>query len=137
MKNKKSIVDTYYCEVYDVYLVVANKYTSLEDLQKKYMYADGVELDNNMLDCVAVTAKCKNKQNNCYTVLVKYNHDSYIRHKDKKSDLVNTCSHEATHVALDIYELIEQNVCFCSAEPFCYLQAWAAECIYKTLTKKV
>ena len=36
MKNKKSIIDKYYNDVYDITLVVANKYTTLEQLKKKY-----------------------------------------------------------------------------------------------------
>ena len=39
MKNKKSIIDTYYLEIYDVYLVVANKYTTLEELKELYVYS--------------------------------------------------------------------------------------------------
>ena len=62
--------------------------------------------------------------------------DECSKSADKKLNRIGTISHEATHVALDIYDYIEQNICNCSPEPFCYLQEWAFECIYKTLSKK-
>lgn len=55
---------------------------------------------------------------------------------NKDVDLINTISHEAGHVALDIYLYMEQDLCQCSTEPFCYLVGYAGECIYKTLKNK-
>lgn len=136
MKNKKAIIDIYYCEIYNVYLVVANKHTTLEQLKKKYIYSDGVELDDYIMDGIATTSTCTDKKTNNKVILVKYNHDSTSKTVDKKADFVNTVSHEATHVALDIFGcIIDQKVCLECSEPFCYLQGWAAECIYKTWTK--
>ena len=40
MKNKKSIVDIYYLDLYQVYLVVANQYTTVKQLSKKYVYCN-------------------------------------------------------------------------------------------------
>lgn len=134
MKNSR--IDSYYNPVYQYTLVVANRYTKLEDLQNLYIYADGVELDSNILDGLCTTSCCKRKEDGALVVLVKHNKDTDVTSLDKNLDLINTCSHEATHVALDIYEGIGQNICFCSPEPFCYLQAWATECIYKTITNK-
>lgn len=134
--NKKSIIDTYYNETYDIYLVVANKYATLEELQELYVYSTGEELDDRILSGAATTSTCYNKKTGAMVSLVKYNTD--VRHSDldKKLTFINTCSHEATHVALDIYEVINQTICNCSPEPFCYLQGWATQCIYKTWTKK-
>lgn len=134
--NKKSIIDIYYNEVYEVYLVVANANVTLEELKELYVYSDGVELNEDIINACCTTSTCYRKSDNAHVCLVKFNHLSVDKTKDKKLDLVNICSHEATHVALDIYELLGQNVCFCSPEPFCYLQGWATERIYKTLTKK-
>ena len=103
--KKKSRIEEYYSDIYDVYLVVANENVTLEQLRKRYKHPDGEELKEEILDGSATTC------------------------------LVNICSHEATRIALDIYEMLGQNICFCTPEPFCYLQAWATECIYKTLTK--
>lgn len=131
MKSKKRI-DTYKNDIYFVDLVVANQYVELKDLQKLYTYSDGVEIDNFMLDTIASTATILRKSDNTYCILVKYN-GKCLTGRNKTLDFINTVSHEATHVALDIYDKIKQNVCTCSQEPFCYLQAWATECIYKTL----
>lgn len=133
--SKKKIIETYYDPIYQIYLVVANKYVELKDLQKKYIHIDGKEIDERILDALASTWVCKDKKTGIVCILVKYNKDNDRPDIDKKADFINTISHEATHVALDIYDSIGQSVCFCTLEPFCYLQGWAAECIYKTLTK--
>lgn len=132
----KSIIETYYNEIYEVYLVVANEYTTLEELKELYCYSDGVELDEDIFRGGCTTSRCYRKEDDAIVILVKFNKFSRCKTRDKKLNLINICSHEATHVALDIYELIRQNVCFCTHEPFCYLQAWATERIYQTLTKK-
>ena len=134
-KTKKGIIDTYYNEVYEVYLAVANEYATLKQLKDRYTFSDGVELTDGILNGSCSTSTCKDKKTEAIVILVKYNHESYDKARERRTELVNIVSHEATHVALDTYELCGQNVCFCSPEPFCYLQAWAAERIYKTLTK--
>ena len=135
MKTKKSIIEEYNCDIYNVILVVANRYTTLEELQKLYTYSDKVELDNDIMNADCTTSTCYRKSDGALVVLVKHNHYTTNKSLDKKLDFIDTCAHEATHVALDIYELCSQNVCFCSPEPFCYLQGWACECIYKALKK--
>ena len=135
MKKNKDIVDIY-PTIYGVDLVVARKSATLEDLKKDYMYYDGVELDDDVSSFTCSACKCKRKSDNRYCVVIKYNHPCSVKGIDKKADLVNTCAHEAGHAALFIYEYVEQNVCFCSQEPFCYLVGWVAECMYKTLQKK-
>ena len=134
-KTKKGIIDTYYNEIYEVYLAVANEYATLKQLKDRYTFSDGVELTDGILNGSCSTSTCKDKKTEAIVMLVKYNHESYDKARERRTELVNIVSHEATHVALDTYELCGQNVCFCSPEPFCYLQAWAAERIYKTLTK--
>ena len=133
--KKKSIIDIYYNEIYGIYLVVANEHVTLERLQKQYIYCDGAELNKDIMSGYCTTSRCYRKSDNAAVCLVKFNKLSEDKSIDKKLDFINTCSHEGTHVALDIYELISQNICFCSPEPFCYLQAWATERIYKTLKK--
>lgn len=130
----KSIIDTYET-IYFVDIVVANKYTTLEQLKELYTYSNGDELDDSILNGDCTSSTCKRKSDSKDICLVKYNHSSVIKGLDKKADLINTISHEAGHVALDIYAHMSQQVCDCSQEPFCYLLGYAAECIYKTLTK--
>ena len=132
---KKSIIDTY-TTIYFIDIVVANKYVTLEELKELYTYSDGTELDEFVIKYNATTCTCTRKSDNKSVVLIKYNDNSKLKNVNKKLDLINTIGHEATHAALCIYENICQNVCFCSSEPFCYLQGYIAECVYKTLTKK-
>ena len=134
-KKNKYIVDEYYSDIYQVKLVVANKDCSIEYLRKRFIEPDDKELSDEILVGIATTSKCYDKKTGEVCILVKYNRDTKIKSINKKFDFINTCSHEATHVALDIYELIGQQLCFCTPEPFCYLQGWATERIYKTLTK--
>lgn len=136
VNNSKAIIDTY-ATIYCLDLVIANKYVTLEQLKELFVYSDDTELDESIVNADATTSTVKRKSDNKYCILVKYNHGANYKMDSiqKKHDFINTCSHEATHVALDIYEACDQKVCFCSPEPFCYLQAWATECIYKTLTK--
>ena len=134
-KNKKSIIDTYET-IYYIDLVVANKYTTLEELKELYVYSDGVELDEFIISPEATTSTVRRKSDNKDCILVKYNKGTKIKGLSTKDEFINTISHEAGHVCLDIYEHMHQNVCNCSPEPFCYLLGWVTQCIYKTLTKK-
>ena len=135
MHNNKSRIDTYKT-IYNVDLVVANKYSSIEELNKLYKTVNDDDITEDFFDSIATTVNCRNRETNAYVILVRYNHDSTDKTVDKKIDFINTISHEAGHVVLDIYTKIEQQVCTCSSEMFCYLLGWVSECIYKTLTAK-
>lgn len=137
ISNSRAIIDTY-TNIYPVDLVVANKYTTLEELRELYDRGEEQELSDTMVDstCNATTTYVRRKKDGKSCILVKHNNNESTKNVDKKLNLIRTISHEATHVALDIYDYIEQNICNCSPEPFCYLQEWAFECIYKTLSKK-
>lgn len=130
----KSIIDTY-TTIYYVDIVVANKYTTIEELKQLYTYCDGAELDDRVTDCECTTSACTRISDNKNVILVKYNRDSAVKGTNKQLDLINTAAHEAGHVVLDIYDHMNQQVCNCSPEPFCYLLGYVAECIYKTLKK--
>ena len=129
--KKKGIIRKYNNDIYKIELVVADKYTTLEQLKKNYTYYDGEPLDDEMMKTSACTARCKDIKTDAPVSIVKFNETV----KDDKLWFTNCAAHEATHVALDMYEAIHQNLCFCSSEPFCYLVGWATECIYKTLMK--
>ena len=101
--NKKSKIVVYRNDVYDCSLVVANQYTTIEELRKKYTFCDGVELDEDILNGEATTSKCRDINTGEHICLVKYNHGTTVKGKDKTLNFINTVSHEATHVALDIY----------------------------------
>lgn len=135
MKDKKKRIDTYET-IYYVDIIVANQYVTLEELKDLYTFADEVELDNSILDGDATTSTVLRKSDNKYCVLVKFNHLSKCKSISKNLDFINTISHEAGHVVMNIYDYIRQHICTCSQEPFCYLLGYATECIYKTLKNK-
>lgn len=132
-KTNKSIIDVYET-IYNVDLVVANKYTTIKQLNKVYSDLNKEDLTDG--DCVAYTEKGYNRKTNKPVIIVRYIHDCSWA-ADKKVDLINTAAHEALHVCMYIYSKIEEDVYKNdSNELFAYLIGWVTECIYKTWTKK-
>jgi hypothetical protein len=130
--DKKSRIDIYET-IYNVVLVVANQYATIEEIREVVEYTDGEEIDDEVMSACANVTTCRRKSDKMDALLVKYNHGIGIKSVNKTLDFIDTVSHEAGHVALRIYQHMDQDVCFCSQEPFCYLLGWAAECIYKTV----
>jgi hypothetical protein len=137
MKNsktkKKSIIDIY-PTIYNVDIVVANKYTTIAQINKHYETVD----HNDFLDdkALAFVQPGYNKKTNRAIILVKHCNDYDVLGIDKKADLINTCAHEALHVCMRIYSKIGEEVFKDdSNELFAYLLGWVTECIYRTWTK--
>jgi len=131
--KKKSIIDVY-PTVYNVDLVVANKHTTIEQINKRYKTIDDKDFEDD--DCICFTQPGYDRKTNRAIILVKYNHEYDIVGIDKKLDLVNTCAHEGLHVCMRIYSKIGEEVFKDdSNELLAYLLGWVTECIYKTLTK--
>ena len=84
-KTKKGIIDVYYNETYEVYLAVANKDVTLKQLQNKYTFSDGVELTDGILNGSSSTATCKDKNTDAIVILVKYNHESYDKTRNRRT----------------------------------------------------
>ena len=80
---------------------------------------------------MATTSRCKERNTGRNIMLVVQSNIESDKNRDKKLELVNLCSHEA----LDTFSYIGEKVNYDCQEPLAYLQAWAAECIYNTLTK--
>lgn len=131
MKNKKRI-DTYKTQ-FDIDLVVANKYVTLEDLKEEYMYANGDELDEPILDGCGTTAVCKHKKTNASVMLVKYNRNISRKDIDKFLDIVDTAVHEGIHAMLLIYDKCNVNIHYDNQEPVCYDAGKIITNILKTL----
>ena len=132
-KTKKSIIDVY-PTVYNVDLVVANKYTSIAQLNKRYKTVDGKDFEDD--ECICFTQSGYDKKTNKAVIIVKYIHPYNVVGIDKNADLINTCAHEAVHVCMRIYSKIGEEVYKDdSNESLAYLLGWATECIYKTLKK--
>jgi hypothetical protein len=133
-KNKH--IDTY-STVYGVDVVVANKSVELKDLQKLYTYSDDKELGDEVKDCLASTATCKNRKTGRYVILVKYNKLTSIVGVNKKLDLINTASHEAFHALMYLLTFANQDINPDSnVETQAYYMGWLTEIIYNTWTKK-
>jgi hypothetical protein len=136
-KTNKSIIDVY-PTIYGVDLVVANRYTTIEQINKSYCTVDHEDLiDTDAAGYTAYTeAFLCDKKTNKPCILVRYmQHPKYA--KDKKLELINTAAHEALHACMDIYSKIGEDVYKNdSNELFAYLIGWITECIYKTWTKK-
>lgn len=130
--NKKSIVVDKYSTVYsyDVYVVInPNK----EDLDKRFNWVEDnssiYDEDNNKLSaysCIGVVDKSNNRQ--CFVVIINsLTGDEYYD--------INTFSHEAFHITMDLLESCRLPYSDDSCEAYAYLQGYITECIYKTAKK--
>jgi hypothetical protein len=132
-KTNKSIIDVY-PTIYNVDLVVVNKYTTIEQLNKVYCDVNKEDLTDST--SIAYTERGYNRKTNRPVIIVRYVKSAEWV-EDKKADLVNTAAHEALHVCMTIYSKIEEDVYKNdNNELFAYLIGWITECIYKTWTKK-
>lgn len=131
-KNSRAIINTY-STIYDIDIIVANKHVTLKQLQRLYTYSNGETLDDEIITPQACTCAMYRKSDNMLCILVKHNRDTSIK-KNKLLDLYNTAAHEAAHVALRIYEIIDERS-FESQEPFAYLVGFITEHIIETWTR--
>ena len=138
--NKKSRID-YYETPYEVYLAIANKYTTFEELQEIFTYSDGTELDDHFLHdpdghpYVGVTVSVKRKSDNRQFLLVKYITETSVK-VDKLLDIINLADHEACHVILDLYKIIGATVDLDSQEQFAYEKSYITTLILKNWLNK-
>lgn len=130
-KKEKKIIDTYDPIIYPRELVVTKNVT-LQDLRKRFtfrsgdMLSDEYDPEGNTYTCFVTDTKTGK-----YIVLVN------IGYKQKDmSGYINDIVHEAEHVKCSIFDNIGLPNTIDSQEADAYLVGWAAECIYKTLTKK-
>ena len=135
MKSKtknKSRIDVYNSNIYIPLLVVANKYATVEEINKILMFSNEDPIDDDILGGYATTSTVVFRKDKRPAILVKQN--TYIQYagKNKKLDEINTISHEATHVAADMYCYMGEKDTVTIQEPYAYLVGWASECIYKT-----
>lgn len=132
-KTNKAIIDVYET-IYNVDIVVANRYTTIEQLNKTYSNINNEDLTDS--SAIAYTEAGYNRKTNKPVIIVRYVKECRWP-VDKKLDLVNTAAHEALHVCMDIYSKIGEDVYKNdSNELFAYLIGWITECIYNTWTKK-
>lgn len=133
-KTKKSIIDVYQT-IYNVDIVVANKYTTIKQINRLYETVEHKDFEGDDT-ALAFTQSGYNKSTNKAIILVKYCSDTIVKNIDKKLDLINTAAHEAVHVCMRIYSKIEEEVYKDDRnELLAYLLGWVTECIYTTWTK--
>lgn len=138
--NKKSRID-YYETPYEVYLAIANKYTTFEELQEIFTYSDGAELDDSFLHdpdgrpYQGVTVSVKRKRDNRQFILVKYITETSVK-VDKLLDMINLADHEACHVILDLYKIIGAEVDLDNQEHFAYEKSYITTLILKNWLNK-
>ena len=138
--NKKSRID-YYETPYEVYLAIANKYTTFEELQEIFTYSDGAELDDHFLQdpdghpYQGVTVSVKRKRDNRQFILVKYITETSVK-VDKLLDMINLADHEACHVILDLYRIIGATVDLENQEHFAYEKSYITTLILKNWLNK-
>lgn len=139
-QNNKSRID-YYETPYEVYLAIANKYTTFEELREIFTYSDGVELDDSFLHdsdgrpYLGVTVSVKRKSDNRQFILVKYITETSVK-VDKLLDMINLADHEACHVILDLYKIIGAEVDLDHQEHSAYEKSYITTLILKNWLNK-
>ena len=108
MKSKNKPIIDVYPTIYNVDLVVVNKYVTIEKLNKIYETVEHTDIVDD--ECITYTQIGYNKKTNQPVIIVRYCKDSKSTTTDKKLDLINTCAHEALHVCMDIYTKIGEKV---------------------------
>lgn len=140
MKKKQKVHIDEYESFYPVLLVVANKYATAKDLNKKYMWPDGCDITDQELDAqIGFTCALSRRSDNRKVLLVKFcGYNGNLKTKSEiTKDLWQTAVHEAGHVVLTTYSEIDDKIStnFKRQEPFCYYLEWVATCIYETISK--
>lgn len=136
--NKKGIIDTY-TTLYGIDIVVVNQFVKLNNLKKLFAFSKEEGLTDEILSGCACTCKVIRKKDDKLVSLVKFNgYDLAKTEEDRRKERINFAAHEATHVALDIYNYIGSVVPTKDEyqEPFAYLVGYATSVIYKTFCKK-
>lgn len=134
MKKKKHI-DSYEL-MYPVQLVIANEQVTLKDLQKLFVFCDGRELTDDILDGLATTTRVKDKKTGVAVSLIKISGIDRCDADSKNIQLSGIATHEAIHAALDIYDRIGETVSNMHQETFAYFVEYITRCILKTINKK-
>lgn len=140
-QNKKSRIDIYETP-YEVWLCIANKSATLEELQEIFTFPDGVELDNSLFEdsdgnrYQGVTAHVKRKSDNRHFILVKYVDKTSVKMPDTLLDMINLADHEACHTILDLYKMIGHKVDLENQEQFAYEHAYITTLILKNWLNK-
>lgn len=135
--NKKARIDTY-STIYDMDFIVANEHVTLDELKKLFTYDNEEELDKAQIDWDCCTSIVKRKKDGATCLLVKFNKigKGFTSSGDELLDLIDISAHEATHVAIDIYNRVSATIDTENQECFAYFVGYITERILKTLLNK-
>ena len=59
-----------------------------------------------------------------------------IRFPNKKEVTPENVAHEAGHVAIRMFNVIESEISITTSEPFCYLLDWVVSCVFDAKNQK-
>ena len=126
-----------YPTIYDIDLAVCTTKCSNNDIKKNFIRLSKEELSDSDLDCDCrgYTIRLLSRKDNKATILVRILRVDGKTKKEKDIDLLNTIVHEATHVLLDTYSKIDENISLDYQEPAAYYMGWIVNNIYKTYFK--
>lgn len=135
MKNKK-VIDEYINPIFRPAKLVVCKHVTEKDLNKKYCWSDGTELED-LGEYDASTLYGVKTKDGKYGVIIIYLNDVLFDKKNYPMDeVINTLAHEALHYA---YRLGDHNSFYLdnsTNEVFANLVGYAAQCAYKTYMKQ-
>lgn len=135
MKNKK-VIDKYSQPIYvPQNLYICKNYTKA-DIDKLFYIEDHQSVLDavNMDDYDALTIRGVYEvatSNICTIILINTEGTDSM----STEQVVNLCAHEAFHVAHRMLDLCGLTLSDDSCESFAFVTGWAAECMFKTMTK--
>ena len=132
MNKKKMIVDKYNTVYsFDVYVVLNPSKDGLDKLFKWEENDSSIYDEKNKkysaYSCIGVIDK--SNESRCFVVIIN------SLGTDELYD-VNTASHEAFHVTMDLLNACDMQYSEDNCEAYAYLQGYITECIYKTAKKE-
>ena len=138
-KHKKSkdklILDKYTQDIYPPYNLYVMINNTTEDISKRFVWDDGVEIDkvdpDNYQGITYGLVYNKDDKDKTLSVLVCLNVDKF----DDDIDAINTISHEAFHVVFRIFNHCNVYLSEDTNEPYAFMTGWATKNIYKTYKK--
>ena len=134
MKNKH--IDTY-STIYDVDIVIANQYVTIDELKEILTYSNDEELDTEPDRYEAYTSTCKYKDSGRFCILIKHNKTILCKGEKMRDRLINCAAHEATHAMIYLQDFSNQPINIKdSCEYLAYFMGWITQRIYDTWTKK-
>lgn len=126
-----------YPTMYGLNLAVCNTKCSNNDIKKLFVKLSKEELSDSDLNynCKGYTINLLSRENYKPTSLVRIFKTECKTEEERDIDLLNTITHEATHVLLDTHSKMNENIYLDYQEPAAYYMGWIVGNIYKTYFK--